>query len=58
MSEIKVGDTIRDKKTGVVGTVISDSSYVNMYRINTGEYCVWVDHADAEKVEVIEDEKK
>lgn len=53
MNDIKVRDTIRDKKTGVVGTVISDSPYVNMYRIDTGEYCVWVDYADAEKVEVV-----
>lgn len=36
MNNIKVGDTIRNKKTGVVCTVISDSSYANMYRIDTG----------------------
>lgn len=58
MNDIKVGDTVRDKKTGVVGKVISDSSYANMYRIDAGEYCVWVDYADAEKVEVVVDEKK
>ena len=53
MININVGDTIRDKKTGAVGKVISDSSYVNMYRIDTGEYCVWVDYVDAEKVEAV-----
>lgn len=53
MNNINVGDTIRNKKTGVVGTVISDSSYADMYRIDTGEYCVWVDYVDAEKVEVV-----
>lgn len=57
MNEINVGDTIRNKRTGVVGTVISDSSYADMYRIDAGEYCVWVDYVDAEKVEVVSNGK-
>lgn len=56
MNKFKVGDTVRDKKSGVVGKIISDSSFANMYRIDAGEYCVWVDYVDAEKVEVVVDE--
>ena len=58
MNEINVGDTIRNKKTGVIGKVISDSSFIDMYRVDTGEHCEWVEYKDAEKVEVTEDEGK
>lgn len=57
MNKFKIGDTIRNKKTGVVGRVINDSSFANMYRIDVGWGIVLeVDYDDAEKVEVVEDE--
>lgn len=58
MNDINVGDTIRNKETGVIGKVISDSSFIDMYRVDTGENCEWMEYKDVEKVKVIEDEGK
>lgn len=46
----KIGDKIRDKASGAEGIIIQVSEFVNMYRIDCGDRCVWVLAEDAEQV--------
>lgn len=46
----KIGDRIRDKVSGAEGVIIQFSEFVNMYRIDCGDRCVWVYAGDAEQV--------
>lgn len=50
--ELEVGTRVRDKNTGAVGTVISVSDFVDLYRVDIGTECIWL---DAERIEVIEE---
>lgn len=53
MIKIKVGDTIRDKKTGVIGTVMNDSPSMGMYYVAIGECREWISYENAEKAVMI-----
>lgn len=46
----KIGDKIRDKTTGAEGVIIQFSEFVNMYRIDCGDRCLWVLAENAEQV--------
>lgn len=53
MNDIRIRDIIRDKKTGITGTVISDSPFMGMYYVAVGECRVWISYENAEKAVVI-----
>ena len=46
----EIGDKIRDKVTGAEGVIIQFLKFLNMYRIDCGDRCLWVLAENAELV--------
>lgn len=53
MNDVRIRDIIRDKKTGITGTVISDSPSMGMYYVAIGECRKWISYENAEKAVVM-----